>query len=246
MAGEGGNIFDEEWFIDTPVMDWSLIVFAYNEEATLEKVVNQCKDFIKQSGSHDAEVIIVDDGSTDGTPDICRQLGKNANGIRVIRHEKNLGIGAALRSGYDAASKTYVCAIPADGQFDVRELLQIPAFESSVFYSFYRVEKTGYNNFRKLLTKANQFLNAIILKVAIKDVNWIKVFRRDQLLKAGISLSSSLIETEICYKLIKSGIRLEELPSVYLPRRAGLPKGGSTKTMMQALRELSRLYLKKS
>lgn len=228
------------------MMDWSLIVFSYNEGATIEKVLKDCHDFLHESGSNDSEIILVDDGSTDYTAEVCTRLQPTMKGLRIIRHEYNMGIGQALRSGYEAAKCTYICAIPGDGQFDVRELMQIPPFESSVFYSFYRVEKIGYSNFRKLLTKANQFLNARILKIAIKDVNWIKVFRKDQLGKTGVSLKSSLIETEISYKLIQSGIRLEELPSVYLPRRAGLPKGGSAKTMLQALRELTRLYLKRS
>lgn len=228
------------------MMDWSLIIFAYNEGPTLEHVIRQCHQFLNQHAHPHSEIILIDDGSTDNTQEITVKLSKEIKALRIIRHPVNQGIGAALRSGYHAATHTYICAVPGDGQFDVGELKQVPPFEKDSFYSFYRVEKSGYSWMRNLLSLTNHFMNAQFLKVKIRDVNWIKVYRIDQLNMMNLSLSSSLIETEISYKLIKSGTHVVQLPSIYLPRVAGVSKGGSTQTMIQALREVASLYLKKS
>jgi glycosyltransferase involved in cell wall biosynthesis len=222
-------------------MEWSLIIFAYNEGPTLEKVAIQCHTFLENNAHLNSEIILIDDGSTDQTEEITVKLLKRLPNLKVLRHPKNRGIGAALRSGYEMASKTYICAIPGDGQFDVMELTQIPPFSKNVFYAFYRRDKQ-YSLFRKVLTFINAEMNRYMLKVYLKDVNWIKVYRLDQLRKAGISLESSLIETELASKLLRSGVVAKELPSEYLTREAGQPKGGNLKTLSQAVGELWKLY----
>jgi len=222
-------------------MEWSLIVFAYNEGPTLEHVIRQCQHFLDQHAHSHSEIVLIDDGSTDNTAEMAARLSEELKALRVVRHPANRGIGAALRSGYENASRTYVCAVPGDGQFDIMELRQVPAFPEKEFYAFYRRDKR-YNIFRKSLTAINAGMNRYLLGMQLRDVNWIKVYRLDQLKQAGISLESSLIETELASKLHRAGVRAIELPSEYLPREAGSPKGGSWKTLSQAFKEVGRLY----
>ena len=109
------------------------------------------------------------------------------------------------------------------------------------FYAFYRPE-TNYNFYRKLLTLSNKFFNSMILGIRMKDVNWVKVYRKDQLDYVNPELKSSLIESEICAKLIKAGCVPIELPSIYRQRNTGLPLGGSWKTLRKAIEEMYDLY----
>jgi glycosyltransferase involved in cell wall biosynthesis len=217
----------------------SIIIFCYNEAVTIGQLVKQCFEIAPQL-SEAFEIIVVDDASEDATPAILEQLLKTNTGLKVITHPVNQGIGGALRTGYATATKEYVCAIPGDGQFDPHELLQIRPFGVNFFYSFYR-PKTGYNMYRSFLTVSNKMFNLFFLGMRLKDVNWIKVYRKSQLDYVDIQMKSSIVESEICAKLIKSGCRPIELPSVYYERKGGEPKGGNWKTLRKLMMEMFSL-----
>lgn len=217
-------------------MDLSIIIFCYNERGTIAHVAAEARQLAAAMGGS-SEVIAVDDGSDDGTAEI---LAAEPD-IRYIRHAQNQGIGMALRTGYAAARCEYICAVPGDGQFDLRELMQVQAFGFDAFYALYRPQ-ADYGPYRALLTRVNRFFNKHLLGLDMKDVNWIKVYRRDQLDYVRPELLSSIIESEICGKLQKAGIRPIELPSVYHSRTSGVAKGGNWKTLRKAIMEMWMLY----
>lgn len=222
-------------------MNISLIIFCHNEEDSIADVIQSCLNMLRSfSGFY--EIIIVDDGSTDKSSQLIDKIVKENSHMRYIKHKRNVGIGMALRSGYDDAKKEFVCAIPGDGQFNVSELLEVKPFGFDTFYSFYRPQ-TNYTPYRKFLNFSNRIFNCIFLRIQLKDVNWIKVYRKDQLEFANIKLKSSIVESEICAKLIKSGCKPIELPSVYYKRKSGDSKGGNWKTLSLVIREMFSLYL---
>jgi glycosyltransferase involved in cell wall biosynthesis len=215
----------------------SIIIFCYNEKDNLEKVIRNAFE-VADKLSDSFEIIIVDDASTDGSAAVI----KNFPTSKSITHSINKGIGMALRSGYQAASKEFVCAVPGDGQFDLNELLQVKPFAKENFYSFYR-PATNYNPYRKFLNFSNRLFNRLFLGIQLTDVNWIKVYRKSQLELVNIELESSIIESEICAKLMKMGCKPIELPSVYQQRQSGKSKGGNWKTLTMVIREMFALYL---
>ncbi len=221
-------------------MRWSLIIFCYNEGGNLADTASRCVSFLQQAAT-EFEVIIVNDGSTDNTAQVCAAMEVKYSGVKVIHHATNMGIGMALQTGYQSAAYDYVCAVPGDGQFDPFELAIVKPFGADTFYSFYR-PKIDYNMYRKSLTVVNRLYNRFLLGIEMRDVNWIKVYRREQLLFADIQLNSSILESEICAKLIKCGARVTEIASVYKKRVAGEPKGGSWKTLKKAAGETWLLY----
>lgn len=218
-------------------MNISIIIFSYNERTSIGQVIHASLDIAAKLGD-DHEVIVVDDGSTDGSHDVIAEY----SAVKYIRHPRNRGIGAALRTGYEAASMEYICAVPGDGQFDLNELLSIRAFGFDTFYSFYR-PSTNYNAYRKALTVLNKLFNKYILGINLRDVNWIKVYRKEQLEFVSPELHSSIIESEICCKLLKSGSRAIEKPSVYLKRQSGEAKAGKWNTLGKVIKEIWALYV---
>lgn len=222
-------------------MEWSIIIFCFNEASSIYQVVTDNIQVLEKI-SVDYEIIIVNDGSTDQTAEICSALSAKNSSVQLINHARNLGIGSSLQTGYAMARKKYVCAVPGDGQFNVDLLREVPAFDNKNFYSFYR-RKTNYNWYRSSLTWGNKIFNQVFLGVKLKDVNWVKVYTRTQLSLASTKLTSSLIETEICSKLIHLGSMPVELSSEYLKRTGGTPKGGNIKTLLQALMETIKLVI---
>ncbi len=221
-------------------MNISIIIFCYNERDNLLNVFNETLCFLN-SFSKDFEILIVDDGSNDGTTDVCKEIESKMPFVRVIYHKKNLGIGMALRNGYSCAKNDYICAIPGDGQFDIKELFTVKPFDESVFYSFYRTQ-TNYSGYRRTLTWLNRLFNQHFLAIYLRDVNWIKVYKKEHFNLVKPKLSSSLIESEICAKLYKQKILPIEIPSKYLSRKTGKAKGGNWKTLKKAIFETIKLW----
>lgn len=221
---------------------WSIIIFSYNEKGNVEQVLKDVASFCATFFNNiDFEVIVVDDGSNDGSEKFIEKIAQEHNTFKLVRHSNNLGIGQALKSGYASASFENICAIPADGQFDINELTPFLNFDKKNYISFYRPVKAGYSNFRKLLSFSNRFLNILFLNLNIKDVNWVKIYKSEQLSLINLNLNSSLIESEICCKLGILGYQPIEVPSKYLNRDHGNSKGGSFSTISTAVLELFSL-----
>src|SRR5215475_14722640 len=103
------------------VDELSIVLPAYNEEPNIERVVRQVIAYVEPKGI-DFEILPVNDGSRDRTGEILTRLAQEAPRVRPQQHPQNRGYGAALRTGFDAASKRYVFYMDGDGQFDIRDL----------------------------------------------------------------------------------------------------------------------------
>ncbi|MBI2612490.1 glycosyltransferase family 2 protein [Candidatus Kaiserbacteria bacterium] len=225
-----------------PKQSWSIVVFCFNEVGAVEEVVRRIINLFDEHRKDLYEVLVVDDGSTDGSYEKIVALHRaRSDVVGVIRHQKNLGIGPTLIDGYRSARNENLTAIPADGQFDVRELQSYLNVEDGTFVSFYRLENVQYSTFRSLLSAANKWVNRYFNGIELKDVNWVKVYKRSTIMSFPWKLSSSLIESEICAKLLLCGMRPIEVLSYYHPRQSGKSKGASLVTIFRALRETPKL-----
>ena len=98
-----------------------------------------------------------------------------------------------------------------------------------------------YSSFRSALSAANKWMNRVFNGIELKDVNWVKIYKRKSILLFPWKLTSSLIESEICAKLLSRGERAVEVLSYYHPRQTGKSKGASLPVIVQALRETPKL-----
>ena len=222
----------------------SIILFGYNESDSIKAVFLSILKIIPKI-TNEYEIIIIDDGSTDNSKEIIDMITSEYKFVSSIFNKENLGIGKTLLKGYNSAKKENLCCIPLDGQFDPIELLKIKniKIKSNNFVSFYRVNNTEYTFFRIILSKLNFLLNFFILGISLKDVNWVKIYKRNHLKNIKISLTSSLIETEICSKLIINNIKPIELESKYLKRNYGISKIKSYKILLNVFYEIPLLII---
>ncbi len=224
---------------------WSVIILCYNEEGSIKRVINDVQQILRIISPDKNEIVLINDGSTDNSGRIIEELIKNEinSNIKYLCHSNNKGIGESLKNGYKNSTCENVVMIPGDGQFDLKEFIPYKNFPPKSILAFYRVENTTYSFSRNILSWINKFLNRLFTGIELKDVNWVKVYKNADLQKLDLQIKSSLIESEICSKLIQSGHQPIEIESSYLPRENGKSKGASFKIILQAMMDIFRLFI---
>jgi len=223
---------------------WSIIVFAYNEAGNIEKVLAQIESFFSALPEEKKECLIIDDGSHDGTYEVAAKWEQRYSWLHVIRHEENRGIHAALQTGYANARCENVVAVPGDGQFDINELRAFRNIPDNTIISFYRTQRPGYGPLRNALSNTNKILNLFVLGLWIRDVNWVKVYKKASLDQLRLDSTSVLFETGLCAQILANGSRLVQIPCRYLPRDYGSAKGANFKTVSRVVSDMLPFYLK--
>ncbi|MEW5987183.1 MAG: glycosyltransferase family 2 protein [Chloroflexota bacterium] len=198
-------------------MKVSVIIPVYNERETIEKVVRAVLDV---GMAH--EIVIVDDGSADGTRDLYPAIEALSPAIHVHLHPQNRGKGAAVRTGFDAATGEILLVQDADLEYDPREYpaLVRPIVEGRaavVYGSRFRGGPTKTMFFthmvgNKLLTLiANILYNTILTDME----TGYKVFRADVIRGIRLRARGFEFEPEITSKVLKRGYRIYEVPISY-------------------------------
>jgi glycosyltransferase involved in cell wall biosynthesis len=188
------------------------------------------------------EVIVVDDGSTDGTLEIATALAVRGPAVRVLVHEHNLGYGAALRSGIAAARQPWILLTDADGQFDLTQLDDFLPFAGDhdvlVGHREARQDPLG----RRVTARAWNALVRVVFGLPVHDVDCaFKLVRRDLVQHLALVSSGAMISTELLVRCLDEGARLKELGVRHRPRTAGRQSGNHPRVVARAFRELAVL-----
>ncbi len=202
-----------------PAMKLSVIIPVYNEVGNIEEILKRVKATKKAS-----EIIVVDDGSQDGTRDILKKLdGKEK--VRVILHEKNQGKGAAVRTGMDAAAGEILLIQDADLEYDPRDYdILLKPLEEGIADVVYgsrflggprRVAMYWHMVANKMLT----FMTNILYNTILSDMETgYKVFRRKVVDGMKIRAKRFDFEPEFTAKVLKRHYRIYEVAISFNPR----------------------------
>jgi glycosyltransferase involved in cell wall biosynthesis len=204
--------------------DQSVSVFfpTYNEEEDIERAVNQAAEVLGAFCS-DFEIIIVDDGSRDGTSTLSDDLARRDSRVKVVRHEENRGFGAALRSGIENSTKELIFYTDSDNQFDMREITRLlerldEGWDMVVGYRIDRQDPT----MRIFTAWVYNLMIRSLFGLRVRDVDCsFKVFRREIFQDMTIRATSGLADAEILIKAIKDGRRFCEVGVHHYPRTHG-------------------------
>lgn len=217
---------------------------AYNEEANLEAMVLRTVETLRKLAKQ-WEVVIVDDGSRDRTPEIAARLVKQYPGVRHVRHEKNRGYGGAVKTGLQEAKLDWIFFTDGDGQFDVAELERLlPATENADIVVGYRLDRKD-----PLFRKLNAFGWGTLVRTLfglhgkVRDIDCaFKLFKRRLVDESRFKAEGAMISTELLVRAKKLGFRFKEVGVHHYPRKAGTPTGADPKVILRAFRELFKLY----
>ena len=224
--------------------NFSLSVFfpAYNEENTIKTTIDRAVSVIPGiAGDH--EIIIIDDGSRDRTPEICDRLAKDNKNVRVVHHQKNRGYGAALKSGFASAKKDLIFFTDGDGQFDISEIkLLLPYIDGSDIVIGYRLKRNDPWH-RILFASMLRLAVGILFNVWVRDIDCaFKLMKKEVVKNNELMSDGAIISTELLVRAKRKGFKIKEIGVHHFPRTGGKPTGGNIKVILKAMGEILKLY----
>jgi len=162
--------------------------------------------------------------------------------VRAVHHPRNLGYGAALQSGFGAATKDLVFYTDGDGQFDLAEMPPLLALIGEYdIVSCYRMDRRD-NLARRFNGWAWTKLVQIVFSLKIRDVDCaFKLYKRSVFDDIRMESSGALISTEILARAVRKGYRITQRGVHHYPRTAGKQTGASPRVILRAFRELLKL-----
>lgn len=220
----------------------SIVLPAYNEESNVERAVKHVSEVARQL-ELDHEIILVNDGSTDRTGQIGRELEERIPHFRLVEHYPNRGYGGALKAGFKAATKDLIAFYPADAQFDfaeIEKLLQTIEEEDAEIICGYRIDRQD-SPIRKLNAWGWNMVVRMFFGYLCRDIDCgFKLFRREVLNHVNIISNGAMIDTEFLAGAKLRGFKIAETPLTHLPREAGASTGANLDVIIRAFRDLVR------
>ena len=221
----------------------SISVFfpCYNEQENVGRTVEKALEVMEKLNA-DFEVIIVDDGSSDDTGRIADEIAGRDGRVKVVHHEGNLGYGAALQSGFKAATKELVFYTDGDGQFDINEMSPLLALmEQYDIVSCYRLNRQD-----SIIRKINGWcwtrLVCLTFGLKIRDIDCaFKLYKKEIFDKIELSSTGALIDAEILARAARKGYRIIQKGVHHYPRTSGEQSGANIRVVLRAFKELFKL-----
>jgi glycosyltransferase involved in cell wall biosynthesis len=229
---------------DPLALKFSLVLPAHNEAKNIEPVVYRAVEILPQYFQH-FEILVVDDGSQDGTGDIVDRLAMEDSRIKTFHHPRNRGYGAAITTGIAKSAGDFVMFMDSDRQFDSAEIARLlPFIQSHDIVAGFRMERQDPLH-RRVFAEIFNVTVRVLYGVHLRDIDCaFKVFRGDLIRSLELSSPGALINTEIQAKARRQGATLEQVGVTHFPRIAGQASGGSLKVVIRAMKETLVLWWK--
>lgn len=219
----------------------SLVLPFYNEKAYINITVPAAIKTLEEITS-DFEVVLVNDGSSDESPEIALALTGKDKRVRLLSHERNQGLGMAIRTGLAGASKETIIYTDMDMPFDLKVLKDIILYINE--FDMVRGVHSGQRESlkRNIYALGYKILIFVFFQQWVKDINFaLKIFKKENIGKLNLISTGSFIDAEIFLKHKALGKSIKSVEIVYTPRIYGESHLGNMKNISSTFKEMWRM-----
>jgi glycosyltransferase involved in cell wall biosynthesis len=224
----------------------SVFLPNYNEEANIKSVVLATKKVL-QDVANEWELIVVDDGSTDRSPGIIKDLARLDPKVRIITHSKNEGYGASISSGLYESKYNWIAFTDSDGQFDFAEITNFLNKQketgADLVIGYYKKRRVSI--FKVLTSKIWEFSVYILFGLKVRDIDCgFKLISKKVIDTVPVleSKRGAFISSELLIKAKRSGFKIVEIPVTHYPRLKGTGTGRNINVIIQSFVDLFHLW----
>jgi len=221
---------------------------AYNEQENVEGTVERALADIGPMVDGSLEVLIVDDGSSDRTPELADALAAAHPEVRV-HHQSNRGYGGALKAGFANSSGELICFSDGDLQFDLKEMQRLldrlhdgekKPVDAVIGYRIKRRDPFH----RIFIAKTYNAIVSVLFGLRVRDIDCaMKLFRREVFDGLRLDAEGPFLSAELLIKLRARGVRMAQVGVNHYPRAAGTNTGASFTKILRTFRDLLLLRL---
>jgi glycosyltransferase involved in cell wall biosynthesis len=218
----------------------TVVIPAFNEAGNIHEVAAEALAALAKHGIMAFEIVFVDDGSTDGTTEVLKSLQLQDSRVQVCFHEKNRGLGAALKTGFKHSCGELLVWTSADGQITVDDILQgLPYMENNDIVIALR--KAVRSTWRAAITKCFHLLIRLLFKFDAADMCGVYIIRRSVLEEINPRSDNVFLNVEIPILCLRNHKRLGHFIVSVKPRLSGKSKVSNMKTMARNLVEMLKI-----
>ncbi len=226
----------------------TIVVPCYNEELILPYLANTLKSVRRRLAEYDLHFVFVNDGSQDGTAEALLRIFGGWPATKIVHHETNRGVTAAILTGIRAAPTELVCSIDCDCTYDPHEIPRllslltddVDVVTASPYHPLGQVRNVP--GWRLFLSKGSSWLYRRVLPQKLFTyTSCFRLYRRSRVLQVDVKETGFLGVAELLGKLILAGARVAEMPAVLEVRMLGRSKMKTLRTILGHLRLMNRL-----
>ena len=223
-------------------MSISVFFPCFNEQENVGQITENALTVLEKLDA-DFEVIIVNDGSSDDTGRIADEIAGRLDRVKVVHHPRNFGYGAALQSGFKAATKELVFYTDGDGQFDIGEMPPLLDLMGQYdIVSCYRLDRKD-----PVVRKINAWcwtkLVCLLFGLRIRDIDCaFKLYKREIFDSIDLLSTGALIDVEVLARATRKGYTITQKGVHHYPRKAGEQTGANLRVILRAFKELIQLH----
>lgn len=223
----------------------SVIMAGLNEEASVERAVSRVRDALEKQ--LDAfEIIVIDDGSSDGMGEIADRLAAGDERIRVLHNERNLNYGISLARGIAAARCEWILHDGMDLPLAPEDVDRFAKhFATADVVVARRVDRAAHSPWRKLTSWTNNLLLRLLFAPRTADLNFVQFYRRSFAQSVTLqSTSPAFVTPELILRAERTGRRVVEVEAEFRKREAGKAHFGKPKDIAWTVRDMLRLRVR--
>lgn len=221
----------------------------WNEQDYISRAVEaareECEELMAQNDIADYEIIIIDDASTDRTPQMADDMAAADHRVRVVHHPQNRKLGGSMKSGFAAATGDLVLYTDADLPFDMHDVhkaIRLMRYYDADVVSAYRFDRTGEGYVRVVYSFFYNLLVRVLFGIRMRDINFAFKLSRTRIFEhVELKSEGSFIDAELVVKARKFGYSVIQFGVDYFPRTRGVSTLSSPKVILKILSEARQL-----